>query len=132
MGTIIPITPDRAATRRARAAWKGAASLHPHKCVTSAPPGGILSSVKNAHVATPNAANITPGPTMLTAPRPDLAPKNRLNTTPSAGNSRISASAGNSTVIGSSSPSHQGQVVGVHGFTIAENRNDDAQTARRF
>src|SRR5208282_5909474 len=30
------------------------------------------------------------------------------------------------------SPSHQSQVVGVDGFTIAENRDDDAQANRRF
>src|ERR1700678_1965659 len=97
--------------------------------MASAPPGGVLSSGKNAQVATPNAANITPGPTRLTAPRPSRQPKNRLNTTPSAGNTRINASAGNATVI-RWSPSHERQVVGVHGFTIAENRDDDAQADR--
>src|SRR5580658_6296236 len=83
----------------------------------------------NAQVATKNAAKITPGPTKLTAPRPARLPQNRLNTKPSAGKSRISASAGKSTVIASSpaSPLEQRQFVGVQRVATAEHRDDDRE-----
>src|SRR5215469_17692843 len=73
---------------------------------------------------------MTPGPTNETAPRPARYPTNRLNNTPSAGKTRISVSAGKSTVI--TSPSKQRQVVRMDSLAVAENRNDYAEADGRF
>ena len=104
-------------------------------CTSSARARGHRQQLHEAPSARPQRrAKMTPGPTRLTAPRPARRPKNRLNRTPSAGNSRIRPSAGNCAVMDQplGSPAHQVEFVGVDGFAVAENRDDDRQARPRL
>src|ERR1700722_19184522 len=127
------ITAESASSLRPRSMWKEPATIHGHSLHWRDAPGGNPVSVMKPHKVTAKAMKTTPGPTRLTAPRPARCPRNRLNSTPSAGNSRIKLRAGKSWVMGqpaitSYSPAEKIEFVGVDGLAVAEHRDDNRES----
>src|SRR5579875_977697 len=127
--TTSTITAVSASKRSATSTLKLPASIHGHSVHQSAPPGAIASRRANAITPTTKAAPITPAPTALTVPRPARRPKNRLKTTPIAGNSRISPRGKFSAI---ALPAHQVDFVRVDRLAVAENHQNDSQADGRL